>query len=62
MARGRCGCVLIGAAFLIYFMNQQAGRVLDIRRPWLKTSQRIGAAFFIALGIVMVVVGVTHLL
>lgn len=56
------GCLLIGVALLIYFMNQQAGRLLGIRWPWLKTSQRIGAAMFIALGIFVVIVGVTQLL
>jgi hypothetical protein len=56
------GCVLIGAALLIYFINRQAGRVLGTRWPWLKASQRIGAAFFIVLGIVLVVVGIVHLL
>ena len=62
MARLVRGVFLIGVALLIYFMNQQAGRLLGIRWPWLKTSQRIGAAMFIALGIFVVVVGVTQLL
>ena len=61
------GFFIIAVALWINFMNHRVGEILGVdRRPEfarrLRMSQRLGAGFFIALGVYEAVRGIVHLL